>query len=317
MNRKAKSLDLKYRPTNFKTLIGQEHAVVALETVLEDESKNSFLFSGPSGCGKTTTARIIARHLRSTDVTEIDAATNTGVDDMRFVTQLSKQSSLSGGVKVIIIDECHLLSKNAWSSMLKSIEEPNVFTYWVLCTTQLQKVPREIKTRCVCIDFKPVGVKDLMRLLSHVNSKEGYGVSSDILRVVANHAEGSPRLALGCLSQIRLCETKQEAEKILEQSVNRSEIVDFCRLLFKSQFNPGKSWSELMGYLDMLKDKGESAESVRIAVFNYFGSVAKNNKKEDQVAFGLSVMDSFSSFIEPSEGYNRLVLNVGSLLFRE
>lgn len=309
------ALYLKYRPKLFREVVGQDHAVKSLSTILKDRTAHTFLFSGPSGTGKTTLARIVANKLKCVDLLEIDAATYTGIDDMRSLSQLSKRTSLVGGPKVIVIDECHALSRQAWQSLLKILEEPSRDTYWMLCTTEVAKVPNTIKTRSAHITLKPVPSDQLYLLLRRVSKSEQWQVDNSILKFISKKSKNSPRQALVNLLLCRTCDDVKEANSIIEQETEKSEIIDFCRLLFKAQFNPGQSWPALMQTIKGLEEKGESPEGIRISVFNYFGSVAKNSKQVKQCEYALTVMDCFSKFVDPNEGYNRLILNVGQLLF--
>ena len=134
----------KYRPTTWDDVVGHKGVIRALKATLAKCSARSFLFSGPAGCGKTTLARLIAKAEGCDQPREIDAASNSGVDDMRAVAATANYRGMDGGPTVIIVDECHRLSKQAWDALLKPIEEPPNDVYWVLCTTELTKVPKTL-----------------------------------------------------------------------------------------------------------------------------------------------------------------------------
>ena len=142
-------LHIKWRPQKLNDVISHAFVVSSLKALLkEKECPHSFLFTGPSGVGKTTLARIVASYLEAA-VLEIDAATNTGIDAMRAVQDMARYKAIDNEKRVVIIDECHALSKQTWQSLLKIVEEPPAHLYWAFCTTEPDKVPATIKTRCV------------------------------------------------------------------------------------------------------------------------------------------------------------------------
>ena len=145
------SLPVKYRPKEFSDVSSQKSIIKILEKQIETKQfVNCYLFSGPSGTGKTTIARILADKINSGlgEPIEIDAASNNGVDNVRLIIDQSDQRSLDSEYKVYIVDECHMLTNQAWNALLKLIEEPPKYTIFMFCTTELQKVPETIQNRC-------------------------------------------------------------------------------------------------------------------------------------------------------------------------
>lgn len=213
-------LTQKYRPTKWSELVGQEVVVKSLKAVLTRDTVRSILLIGDSGLGKTSAARIFAKTVGCDkwNLREIDAATNNSIKDMRaiFVDTLYKAFGASP-VKVIILDECHALSTQAWKVLLKPLEEPSEHVYWILCTTESDKIPTTIETRCATFLFRPVKVDELRKLLESVVNREGFKTPQDVLDLIARQSCGSPRRALNCLAKCYNCQTVKKAMPLLVQ----------------------------------------------------------------------------------------------------
>jgi len=230
------SLYRKYRPQTFEDVVGQTHITRTLRNaVAEGAVAHAYLFTGPRGTGKTTTARILAKALncekgptpepditcdecidiaegRHPDVYELDAASRTGVDNVReeIIGRLMYPAT-RGGYKVYIIDEVHMLSTGAFNALLKSIEEPPSQTVFVLCTTHPQKVPETIHSRCQRFDFHRIGIEDLVGRLALICKQEEIQVAEGALTLVAKHAMGGMRDAIATLEQLSTFTGKQIA----------------------------------------------------------------------------------------------------------
>lgn len=305
------NISTKYRPTTFKDVVGQDRVVQALKGIIANKSASQFLFSGPSGCGKTTLARIVAQKFgcMPRDVLEIDAATNTGVDGMRLVQDGLRYKPLSrGSSKAIIVDECHMLSKAAWNSLLKVVEEPPAHAFWFFCTTELGKVPATIKTRCADFVLKHVSEKDLAEVVRVAVNGEGVTLKSDIRDLIVREADGSPRQALVNLAKCLNVKSREEAAEILRTAMHSQTVIDLCRFLL----NPGP-WKKVAPILSALQD--ENPESVRIVVCNYMAKVLLGSKNEKQIVHVLEVLDSFSTPYNASEKMAPLFLSVGRVVF--
>lgn len=153
------SLSVKFRPTTFEEVCSQQSIITILNRQLEtNTTKNAYLFYGASGCGKTTVARIFANRINKGFGTpvEIDAASNNGVDNVRQLIKSASERSLDSEYKVIILDECHALTNQAWQAFLKCIEEPPKYTIFIFCTTEKNKVPETIKNRCQVFNFSRI-----------------------------------------------------------------------------------------------------------------------------------------------------------------
>ncbi len=194
-----------YRPHTFEDLIGQDHIKLILEQAEKEKSfAHAYLLVGPRGTGKTTVARIIARTLGAQDIDlmEIDAASNTGVDSMRDLIDKAQFSPSMSPCKVYIIDEVHMLSKSAFNALLKTLEEPPAHVYFILATTEVQKLPLTIISRCQRLDFHRILPENIEKRLLFVAEKEGIEVEPEALKQIAMVSDGGLRDALTLFQQV-------------------------------------------------------------------------------------------------------------------
>lgn len=308
----TESLYEKYRPRTFDQVVGQGAVVASLANILKKGTNRTFLLVGPSGCGKTTLARIAATEL-GFQKNEHDAASNTGIDNMRAIMEKLLYKPLDGTKgKAVVIDECHRLSGNAWDSMLKSLEEPPVWLRWFLCTTDISKVPPAVLTRATKLMVQLVDEDKLFGLLDRVAAKEdllAWDTQGDVLALCARAAGGSPRAALVNLGACAAATTLVEARELL-LAADDSQIpaaVDLARALIG-----GKPWQVVQPILKGLEK--ENAESVRHVVRGYttkvvMGSTGKN------IGRSLAVLEAFSKPFHSGDQISPLVLAVGTLLF--
>ncbi len=208
----------KYRPKNFRDVIGQETPVSILESFIKNNSiPHALIFCGGRGIGKTSMARIFAKAInseeinsnpqigddidggKSLDVIEIDAASNNGVDQIRDVIDISQYSSLKCKYKVFIIDEAHMLSKAAFNALLKTLEEPSDNTIFILATTEVEKIPITISSRCQLISFTNLNSSKIEDLIKKVCNRENIKIDEDSIKLLANEANGSARDSLSIL----------------------------------------------------------------------------------------------------------------------
>jgi DNA polymerase-3 subunit gamma/tau len=263
----------KYRPQSFKEVVGQNHIKTTIQSELETGNiAHAYLFSGPRGLGKTTMARLLAKSVnclnrkagesepcnaceacqelmesRSLDIIEIDAASHTGVDNVREnIINNSRFTPTSRKYKVFIIDEVHMLSISAFNALLKTLEEPPAHAIFILATTEIHKVPQTIISRCQHFDFRKVSEQEIVQRLNHIIIKEGRVVDKSILENVAYYSEGCLRDAESLLGQILSLSDK-------EITAEQAELV-----LPRSHFNLAL---ELIDYLNK-KDSGAAIELV-------------------------------------------------------
>src|SRR5665647_129786 len=182
----------KYRPKNWKEVLGQDHIIKVLESSVESNKvSHAYLFVGSRGTGKTSVARIFASEIgvSANDMYEIDAASNRGIDDIRELRDGARVLPFDSKYKVYIIDEVHMLSKDAWGALLKTLEEPPKHVIFILATTELQKVPDTIVSRCQVFTFRKPTDSILTSVVTNVAKKEGFELdagSAELLAILAD-----------------------------------------------------------------------------------------------------------------------------------
>ncbi len=269
MNKNSKVLALKYRPQNFDDLIGQEVVTQTIvNSIKANKIPNAYLFTGIRGVGKTTIARIIAKALNCTngvenkckikcdncdeitnsshiDVLEMDAASKTGVDDVRDLIEFSRYGPSSAKYKIFIIDEVHMLSKQAFNALLKTLEEPPQYENggglkFIFATTEIKKIPITVVSRCQRFDLSRVKSGELFEFIKKIKVKEKGKISDDALKLIVKISEGSVRDALSLLDRALLSLDKDEeldlnsAQKIFGY-FDKSQLIDLFELILKGE----------------------------------------------------------------------------------
>ncbi len=199
------SLYRKYRPQGFKEVIGQDHIVKVLEGAIElGNLSHAYLFAGSRGTGKTSIARIIAGEIGTSvnDLYEIDAASNRGIDDVRDIRISVQTLPFESKYKVYIIDEVHMLTKEAFNALLKTLEEPPMYVIFILATTEIEKIPETVLSRCQVFQFKKPSQKILKDVILSISKKEGFSLDGSGAELIAMLGEGSFRDAQGILQKV-------------------------------------------------------------------------------------------------------------------
>lgn len=201
----SEALYRKYRPKNFKEVIGQDHIVSVLTSSIEKgDVAHAYLFAGSRGTGKTSIARIVAREIGTTDsdLYEIDAASNRGIDDVRAIRESVHTLPFESKYKVYIIDEAHMLTKEAWNAFLKTLEEPPLHVVFIMATTELDKVPDTVLSRCISFQFKKPSRTELRDIVLSSSKKEGVSLEKSSAELIALLGDGSFRDTLGILQKV-------------------------------------------------------------------------------------------------------------------
>ena len=257
----------KYRPETFADLIGQEAMVRTLKNAFEaDRIAQAFVMTGIRGVGKTTTARIIAKGMncigpdgtggptvepcgtcehcvaiaegRHVDVMEMDAASRTGVDDIREIIDSVHYRAASARYKIYIIDEVHMLSKNAFNALLKTLEEPPEHVKFIFATTEIRKVPVTVLSRCQRFDLRRIEPEDMLAMLRRIADAEGAAIADDALALITRAAEGSARDAQSLLDQAishGAGETTAIQVRAMLGLADRGRVLDLIDLIAKGE----------------------------------------------------------------------------------
>lgn len=305
-----KSLINRYRPTELKHVLGQKAVTDSLEKIIKTKSTRAFIFeSVVPGCGKTTIARILAARLgcRQAGIREIDAATNNGVDAMREIGSMIGITPLGGGSTMVILDEAHMATKAAFATLLKVVEEPPPNSYWAFCTTDVSKIPQAIRTRCACYRLAPVSKNDIYQLLGAIADEEKFSATDEVLYLLSEKADGSPRQAISFLAMCSDCKTRQEAASLLGAATHEKDVADLARAIME-----GKPWPQLM---DILKAMGDVApESVRIVIVAWFSKIAMGAKSDQAVQRLMPVLEAFANPYPAGATTAHLILSLAKAL---
>lgn len=253
----------KYRPKSLKGIVGNYTTVKTLANMIERKTlPHAIVFTGPSGCGKTTLARILKSDLNCSDMDfkEMNCSDFRGVDTVREISRLMSMAPTGGDVRIWLLDEMHQLTKDAQNAALKILEDTPAHVYFILCTTDPQKVIPTIKTRCCTLPVELLSVENSKKLINRVLKREEQKLSEDLILDITEAGGGSARKTLVILDRV-LNLPENAREGAVNEETTEKEIIDLCRALSKRE-----PWTKVA---KILKDLKTDAESVRWAVLGY------------------------------------------------
>jgi len=299
-------LQLKYRPKDFKEVLGNESTIKSLESLLrrnKDDIPKAFLFTGPSGCGKTTLARIVANKLGCDDMDfhEYNVASVRGIDTVREVAANAPFAPMSGEIKAYLFDECHGMTKDAKEAMLKLLEDGPKHVYFFLATTEPQQLLKTLKGRCTAYEVQSPTTKSLLGHLKSICAKEGIeNYPSEILQEIVKVSDGSIREAVKVLDAVIDIEDDEEALQAVQNAVvSEVDTKELCQALIATS---GKRWDTCK---KILKGTTDDPERLRRAILGYLNAVLLSNGTERHV-------EIMELFMEPTfnTGMPGLCVNV-------
>ena len=283
----------KYRPSNFKSVVGQQHITTTLKNAIKNNHlAQAFLFCGPRGVGKTTCARILAKTINcenlkpdfeacnecdsckafnsnaSFNVHELDAASNNSVDDVRNLVEQVRYAPQNGRYKIYIIDEVHMLSVQAFNAFLKTLEEPPKYAIFILATTEKHKIIPTILSRCQIFDFNRIQIKDIAEHLKHIASEEQIDYEEEALRLIATKADGALRDALSIFD---LIVTYSAGRKLTYgETINNLHILDYDYYFKVTDALLDGSISQALLIFDEILKKGFDGHNFIVGLSEHF-----------------------------------------------
>lgn len=259
----------KYRPQKFEDVIGQDKAVKALLGLLEGGGTlpSAFLFHGPHGCGKTTLGRLVAKFLgcSKADYKELDTADFRGIDSMREIRRTVNYAPMDGDVRVWLLDECHQITKDGQDALLKALEDPPPHAFFILCTTEPEKLRPTIRSRCSDFGLGLLSDKDIGKILVRACKGEKKRPPMDVIKHIARGCNGSGRVAMVALEKVINLPEDEMLEVAECAVIEQQKSVKLANALLKNA-----PWKTIAG---MLRDTKDDPERTRIGIRMYMRAI--------------------------------------------